>query len=116
MRERCTPLEVKGHSSRGQSVYQAVGVDDGLVVVSLMSQNDGLMEETRSCLQLSTMHTELREHTHITAAVLVVVPLLVVPVLVLIVPVRVVPLVLVPVLQYQYSTSSTSTTVPVQYQ
>lgn len=43
--------------------YQAVGVDDGLVVVRLMSKNNGLMEEPRGGLQLTPMHAELT-HTH----------------------------------------------------
>lgn len=52
-------------SSRRSEVrcYQAVGVDDGLVVVRLMSENNGLMEEPRGGLQLTPMHAELR-HTH----------------------------------------------------
>lgn len=42
-------------------VYQTVGVDDGLVVVGLMSQSDGLVEETRGSLQLTPIQTQLTE-------------------------------------------------------
>lgn len=48
----------------GAGVYQAVGVDDGLVVVGLMSQSDGLMEETRRCLQLPPVNHQLHTDTH----------------------------------------------------
>lgn len=50
----------------GAGVYQAVGVDDGLVVVGLMSQSDGLMEETRRCLQLPSVNHQLHTDTHFT--------------------------------------------------
>lgn len=42
-------MEVRGQAAKGSGVsvagYLAVGVDDGLPVVGLMSQNDSLMEE-----------------------------------------------------------------------
>lgn len=51
-----------GHSSYQTTVitYQAVGVDDCLCVVGLMSQSDGLMQIAICCLQLIPHHTELR--------------------------------------------------------
>lgn len=57
------------HKVRRQ-VCLAVGVDDGLVVLGLMSQYDSLMEEARRGLQLTSVHTELRHtKTSVQAAV-----------------------------------------------
>ena len=50
----------KASRSEITGVYQTVGVDDGPVVVGLMSQSDGLVKETGGCLQLTPRQTQLR--------------------------------------------------------
>lgn len=60
---------VRGSRRSEVRCYQAVGVDDGLVVVRLMSENNGLMEEPRGGLQLTPMHAELR-HTELSVLLL----------------------------------------------